>query len=482
MKKRLLSLTIVLSLVLGISKSTKAQCNFISPTVDVTSIQSQGSNCMITFNLAFDIVTNSGNKIIFIHLWPTGNYPNLNYGCNQCQPSAPDLAGTAINMVIDNFNATPVFLNTYGPAPSVPVITPANNPGLLIQKTASATPGAERFIISNIKVVMPQACNTAITFTGDAWSSNANNNSAVVHCAMEGIQIGTNEPSVTSTVYCGTPGNTYDFTISTISNTKSVYYDVYLDDGNGTFEPGSDILINSLSSATPITVSPGTPYYSGVLQYPVQYQLPVYNERKLYVVVGAIGQTYFTLNASPAPSCGPLPVSISSFYAKRSNATVAVSWQTESEINAKEFVLQKKTDNGFIDIATIPAKNAATGTQYSYNDNNNSKGTTQYRLKLVDNDASFKYSEIRTVKGLSAASDFIIFPNPSKGDAKVTITDISEPTTVQLIDNSGRVLKNVLMNNSNTVSFNGLQAGLYMVRIINNNSGESLTKKLNVVN
>lgn len=182
------------------------------------------------------------------------------------------------------------------------------------------------------------------------------------------------------------------------------------------------------------------------------------------------------------PDGGPLPILVSSFYAKRSNSTVTLSWQTESEINAKEFVLQKKTDNGFIDIASIPAKNAATGAQYSYTDNNNSKGTSQYRLKLVDNDASFKYSEIRTVKGLSAASDFVIFPNPSKGDAKVTIADISEPTTVQLIDNNGRILKNVSMNNSNTISFNGLQTGLYMVRIINNNSGESLTKKLNVVN
>ena len=39
--------------------------------------------------------------------------------------------------------------------------------------------------------------------------------------------------------------------------------------------------------------------------------------------------------------------------------------------------------------------------------------------------------------------DFNVFPNPSIGNAKVSITDIAEATTVELIDNAGRVVKSI---------------------------------------
>ena len=196
---------------------------------------------------------------------------------------------------------------------------------------------------------------------------------------------------------------------------------------------------------------------------------------------------------TPTEACGPdvlvplptpggqLPVNLGAFYAKRKNTSVGLSWKTETEINAKEFILQRKVGGEFLDVATIAAHNNSTGSFYTFSDINSFKGVSQYRLKIVDLDGSFSYSEIRAVKGTGAVSDFTIFPNPSSGNAKVTITDISEATDVQLIDNSGRVMKTVSMNNSNTIDFSNLQKGMYMIRILNKISGESLTKKLNVI-
>lgn len=179
---------------------------------------------------------------------------------------------------------------------------------------------------------------------------------------------------------------------------------------------------------------------------------------------------------------GPLPVKLSDFYAKRNSSVIQLSWKTETEINAKSFVLQKKTGSEWIDVTTIDAKNSLNGGSYSYNDINTSKGISQYRLKMVDKDGSFSNSDIRTIKGTSSVSDFTVYPNPSNGNTKVTVADISEPTDVQLIDNSGRLLKNISMNNNNTVDINNLQKGMYMIRIVNKNSGETLTKKITVIN
>lgn len=180
---------------------------------------------------------------------------------------------------------------------------------------------------------------------------------------------------------------------------------------------------------------------------------------------------------------GPLPIKLSNFYAKRNNGSVSLTWKSESEINAKNFIIQKKSGNEFTDVVTVKATNNAAGSVYSYIDKNANGSVTQYRLKMVDADGFTAYSEIRTVKGSSAAvSDFIVFPNPSRGDATISVSDISEPTDVQLIDHSGRILKNVSMNNKNTVDFNSLHSGMYMIRIVNKNTGATLTKKLNVLN
>ena len=103
-------------------------------------------------------------------------------------------------------------------------------------------------------------------------------------------------------------------------------------------------------------------------------------------------------------------------------------------------------------------------------------------MKLVDKNGEFKLSEIKAVKGTAAVSDFTVFPNPSVGSAKISITDIAEATTVEVIDNAGRTVKSIELQNKNFVDLNNLQNGIYLVRIINKATGDIVTKKLSVVN
>jgi hypothetical protein len=185
------------------------------------------------------------------------------------------------------------------------------------------------------------------------------------------------------------------------------------------------------------------------------------------------------------PSGGPLPINMSSFFAQRKNTTVNLGWQTQTEINAKEFVIQRFTGGGFVDVATIPAYNNSTGNSYTFTDINSFAGISQYRLKMVDRDGSFTYSGIRAVKGTNgAAADFTIFPNPASGNARVMLPYVSGSTDVQLVDNTGRLLKIVTLNNSssNIADFNNLQRGMYLVRVINKTSGEIYVKRLSVIN
>lgn len=184
------------------------------------------------------------------------------------------------------------------------------------------------------------------------------------------------------------------------------------------------------------------------------------------------------------PSGGPLPVNLSSFLVGRTGADVSLNWKTEIEMNVVNFEVQRSYDNGsFKTIATVPGNvNGVSIKSYSFVDNTNtSQSMSFYRLKIVKQ-GEISYSDIKTVKGLAGKAGFVIFPNPSVGNAKITISDLSEPTRIQLLDNSGRLVKSLMLNNTNTVELNGLQKGAYMVRIIGSVSGNTEIRKLTVIN
>ncbi len=184
------------------------------------------------------------------------------------------------------------------------------------------------------------------------------------------------------------------------------------------------------------------------------------------------------------PSGGPTPILLSSFSVQRIGSNVNTNWQTQQEINSKNFEVQRAYDNSsYKTIATIPAHgNSSTIQSYSFTDNsNNSLNTSFYRIKFVDIDGSFSYTDIKSIKGYGVKSGAVIFPNPSFGNAKISITDTSEPTIVQLFDNNGRMVKTVTITNTNVVELNELGQGSYIVKTIGTTTGTSSVQKLTVI-
>ncbi len=186
-----------------------------------------------------------------------------------------------------------------------------------------------------------------------------------------------------------------------------------------------------------------------------------------------------------SPQGGPLPVTLENFTAQRRSNNVTINWQTQQELNVKSFEVQRGyNSSNYITISTILAHgNSSIPQAYSYTDNSNSaKGISFYRLKVVDVDGKVSYTYIKSVKGIGVSSGFIIFPNPSHGNAKITISDINEATTVQVIDNTGRLVKEIAITNNSSIELNNLKSGTYFVKTIGKVSGETSVEKLSVVN
>ncbi|WP_207495919.1 polysaccharide lyase family protein [Aridibaculum aurantiacum] len=171
-----------------------------------------------------------------------------------------------------------------------------------------------------------------------------------------------------------------------------------------------------------------------------------------------------------APVSGALPVSLLSFTARAINTKeVATNWTTTSEINTRNFVVERSIDgNSFSPIGTIQARGTAvTNTTYSFTDKNPLIRTGYYRLKMVDVDGSFTYSAIRQVK--LANEKITLYPNPVVKDLVVKAT---EPIiSVRVIDTDGRTqLIKAAAGNQVALDLSTLVRGVYMVEVTTANN------------
>ena len=91
-------------------------------------------------------------------------------------------------------------------------------------------------------------------------------------------------------------------------------------------------------------------------------------------------------------------VELISFTAKSQNGNVILNWQTASETNLKNFVVERKSvDGNFFEIAVVESKSDK---NYQYIDQSAFKtldAVYSYRIKIVDNDGSVSYSGVQSV-------------------------------------------------------------------------------------
>ncbi len=188
--------------------------------------------------------------------------------------------------------------------------------------------------------------------------------------------------------------------------------------------------------------------------------------------------------------CSTLPIELKSFTAARvsQSSTVGLKWTTSTEVNNSGFEVQRNMGNdnwqtlGFVN-SLAPGGNSTSDIAYTYTDNSNTaKSISQYRLRQVDFDARFKYTEIRSVRGLDQKGGIIIYPNPTS-DGKVNVV-FEEKNTVRdltVVDMSGRTVKQMKNITANSVQIDNLTPGMYTIRILIPATGEQTVEKI-VVN
>ncbi len=179
------------------------------------------------------------------------------------------------------------------------------------------------------------------------------------------------------------------------------------------------------------------------------------------------------------PGLTTLPVNLLYFSGKLQANKVVLNWEVNNEINFKEYVVERSTNaNDFAAIASV----VATGSKiYTFSDDATSiKGRrVYYRLKKVDKDGSFTYSEVFSVH-IPLNIVFSVYPNPAKESIQLQINNNTN-TTLQVIvvDMVGKILINKLFTSNNglvKISTSNLTNGTYMIKAIV--AGEQYLKKV----
>lgn len=159
-----------------------------------------------------------------------------------------------------------------------------------------------------------------------------------------------------------------------------------------------------------------------------------------------------------------LPVELSLFTARYNGSVVRLRWRTETEINNYGFELERSNKTGgqedeWKKIAFIDGSgNSNTPHMYMYEDENIPAGNYRYRLKEIDNDGAFRYSEIVSVRVGTSLKMMLYqnYPNPFNPSTRINYT----------LARSGRAELKVydLLGREAAVLFQGVKhAGSYSV-------------------
>ena len=189
---------------------------------------------------------------------------------------------------------------------------------------------------------------------------------------------------------------------------------------------------------------------------------------------------------------GPLPVELTSFSALATAGKVNLNWTTATEINNSGFEVERSFDgNSFFTVGFVKGNGTTTEPKsYSFSDELDVNGTETiyYRLKQVDYNGSFEYSDIVSVV-FDLPTEFALgqnYPNPFNPTSKIKYS-VPQSGLVSIIvyDLTGQevatLINEVKEPGNYEFSFNGagLSSGVYFYRMTANNFTQ--VKKMSIL-
>lgn len=203
-----------------------------------------------------------------------------------------------------------------------------------------------------------------------------------------------------------------------------------------------------------------------------------------------------TCDASILGGGSPFPVELTTFFANIVENVVTLQWETATEVNNYGFDIERKNPpppggraglnplqgEDFEKIGFVEGHgNSNSPKEYSFIDDNPPSGTIHYRLKQIDTDGSYEYSEVVSIetgipKDYELKQNFpnpfnpttkIIYKLPADGFVTMKIYNVLGKEIVSLVNENKKAGTHTIIFDGSTAG-GGLSSGIYILRF---NSG-----------
>lgn len=176
----------------------------------------------------------------------------------------------------------------------------------------------------------------------------------------------------------------------------------------------------------------------------------------------------------------PLPVELSTFIASTNQSVVNLKWQTKTEVNNYGFEVERKIGNGklgegsWVKIGFVPGNgNSNSPNNYSLTDKNPVGGSRFiYRLKQIDSDGKFEYSqEVEVELAPQVFNLYQNYPNPFNPSTTIRFAlPVATKLNIVLYNSLGESLRTIAEGffdsgyHSVEIDLSGLPSGVYIYR------------------
>lgn len=177
----------------------------------------------------------------------------------------------------------------------------------------------------------------------------------------------------------------------------------------------------------------------------------------------------------------PLPVTLARFDAVLSEQSVLLTWATTEETNSDHFEIQHSMNGKIWQVVGMVASSRESNAlvHYDYSHSAPSAGENLYRLRMVDQDGSYAFSSIRSVR-LDQLAQIVSYPNPATDKIKLRVNKPENIERIEVIGMDGRIvsdLRKTANSGVNTeLNVRSLASGAYIVRITYSNGSVASDK------
>lgn len=265
------------------------------------------------------------------------------------------------------------------------------------------------------------------------------------------------QPIVVSRTGSDCSSGTFSIPTGGCPDDEAINNSVYLSTNGGGVGTAGNVYFNGITANTEFNLS----------------GLTIGNKYYLYIDGnGGASSDFYIEVTSGAATCSTLPVSLLHFSGEKEKNKNKLFWSTATEINNDYFELERSYNAlNFEKIVVVNgagnSNNILNYYQFDFSFDR-SESVSYYRLKQVDFDGHFSYSNIVALVNDSKLGEILVYPNPASNFLNISNSN-DELTTYQVYSVEGKLIKQGEFMSSLQIDLNLYSSGTYLIKLISKN-------------